>query len=62
MTNPTHAEAMAYISGLEAELVHVTDPLERTQRLVAGLVKEWPALTASEALSLVRTYHVHEGQ
>ena len=40
---------MACISGLEAELVHVTDPLEHTQRLVAGLVKEWPDLGGSNS-------------
>jgi hypothetical protein len=40
----------------EIESVEISDPVERTQWLVARVHEKWPALTASQALAYVRVF------
>ncbi len=44
----------SYLAEIEAEYAEISDPIERTQQLVARLQEKWPPLTASQALAYVR--------
>jgi len=46
----------SYLAEIEAEYAEISDPIERTQRLVARLQEKWPSLTASQALAYVRVF------
>ena len=40
----------------EIESVEISDPVERTQWLVARVQEKWPALTPTQALAYVRAF------
>ena len=50
----------SYLAEIEAEYAEISDPIERTQQLVARLQEKWPALTASQALAYVRVSEAGE--
>ncbi len=50
----------SYLAEIEAEYAEISDPIERTQQLVARLQEKWPALTASQALAYVRVFEAGE--
>ncbi len=50
----------SYLAEIEAEYAEISDPIERTQQLVARLQGKWPPLTASQALAYVRVFEAGE--
>ncbi len=50
----------SYLAEIEAEYAEISDPIERTQQLVARLQEKWPALTASQALAYVQVFDAGE--
>ncbi len=50
----------SYLAEIEAEYAEISDPIERTQQLVARLQEKWPPLTASQALAYVRVFEAGE--
>ncbi len=46
----SYFEVAAFLA--EIESVDISDPIERTQQLVARLQEKWPALTASQAVDI----------
>ncbi len=50
----------SYLAEIEAEYAEISDPIERTQQLVARLQEKWPDLTASMALAYVRVFEAGE--
>ncbi len=51
-----YCEVASYLAEIEAEYAEISDPVERTQQLVARLQDKWPALTASQAVAYVRVF------
>ncbi len=49
-----------FLAEIEAEYAGISDPIERTQQLVARLQDKWPALTASQALAYIRVFEAGE--
>ncbi len=47
----SYFEVASFLAEIEAEYVEISDPIERTQQLVARLQDKGPALTASQALA-----------
>jgi hypothetical protein len=52
----SYFEVASYLAEIEAEYAEISDPIERTQQLVARLQEKWPALTASQAVAYVRVF------
>ncbi len=52
----SYCEVASYLAEIEAEYAEISDPVERTQQLVARLQEKWPALTASQAVAYVRGF------
>ncbi len=52
----TYFEVASYLAEIEAEYAEISDPIERTQQLVARLQDKWPSLSASQALAYVRVF------
>ncbi len=52
----SYFEVASYLAEIEAEYAEISDPVERTQQLVARLQDKWPALTASQAVAYVRVF------
>ncbi len=50
----SYFEVASYLAEIESEYAEISDPIERTQQLVARLQEKWPALTASQAVAYVR--------
>ncbi len=44
----------SFLAEIEAEYAEISDPIERTQQLVARLQEKWPALTAFQAVAYIR--------
>ena len=47
----SYFEVASYLAEIESEYAEISDPIERTQQLVARLQEKWPALTASQAVA-----------
>ncbi len=52
----SYFEVASYLAEIEAEYAEISDPVERTQQLVARLQDKWPSLTASQAVAYVRVF------
>ncbi len=52
----SYFEVASYLAEIEAEYAEISDPIERTQQLVARLQDKWPPLTASQAVAYVRVF------
>ncbi len=52
----SYFEVASYLAKIEAEYAEISDPIERTQQLVARLQDKWPSLTASQAVAYVRVF------
>ncbi len=52
----SYFEVASYLAEIEAEYAEISDPVERTQQLVARLRDKWPALMASQAVAYVRVF------
>ncbi len=52
----SYFEVAGFLAEIEAEHAEISDPIERTQQLVARLQEKWPALTASQAVAYVRMF------
>ncbi len=52
----SYFEVASYLAEIESEYAEISDPIERTQQLVARLQEKWPALTASQAVAYVRVF------
>lgn len=55
-TEISYFNVASYLAEIEAEYAEISDPIERTQQLVARLQEKWPALTASQALAYIRVF------
>ncbi len=52
----SYFEVAGFLAEIEAVYAEISDPIERTQQLVARLQEKWPALTASQAVAYVRVF------
>ena len=52
----SYFEVASYLAEIEAEYAEISDPIERTQQLVARLQDKWPSLPASQAVAYVRVF------
>ncbi len=52
----SYFDVAAFLAEIETEYAEISDPIERTQQLVARLQEKWPALTASQAVAYVRMF------
>ena len=52
----SYFEVTSFLAEIEAEYADVSDPVERTQRLVDRLLSKWPSLTADQAVAYVRVF------
>ncbi len=52
----SYFDVASYLAEIESEYAEISDPIERTQQLVARLQEKWPALTASQAVAYVRVF------
>ncbi len=49
-----------FLAEIEAEYAGISDPIERTQQLVARLQDKWPSLTGSQAVAYVQVFEAGE--
>ncbi len=52
----SYFEVTSFLAEIEAEYADVSDPVERTQRLVDRLLSKWPSLTADQAVAYVQVF------
>jgi len=52
----SYFDAASFLADIEADYADIGDTVERTEKLVARLIKKWPSLTASQAVAYVRIF------
>jgi hypothetical protein len=52
----SYFDVASFLAEIEAEYAEISDPIERTQQLVARLQEKWASLTASQALAYLRVF------
>lgn len=52
----SYFEVASFLADIEPEFASVTDPTERTGRLVDRLLSKWPSLTIDQAVAYVQVF------